>query len=361
MRRRAPLWTVLALGLTAMACGLPGPGTSENPPETTPSETAQSKATTAPAATSTPGDGQLPTDQGLPPEVEAYRVEVSSLSEAQAAALERITDLLADPQFDDDAWVGEVLAEADNLERVYAQATGMGPPPELTTFHETWLDGLADCAEAAGHLRTGAQETDTASLEQFGALVGTCAEKLDESTGLMNAYLAQSEEGPVGEEEETGAAPTTTPAPGEVGTVPGNPAPAGVPFVVEKFTLTVTETVRPANDMIQEGEGPFYEEPDPGNEYMLVRVSVTCTATAGEKCFATLQQFGLLGTGGGEYDAEPFITSLPGLYDGDRIEGGVTLEGWLPFQVPRQEADIVLVFQTLAVGAPPSIYLALPS
>ena len=142
MKRRAPLWTVLTLGLTAMACGLPGPGTTENPPESTPTETAQSKPTTAPAASSTLGDEQLPADLGLPPDVEVYRAAVASLSEAQAAALERITDLLSDPQFDDDAWVGEVMAEADNLEQAHSQAAGMGPPPELTIFHETWLDGL---------------------------------------------------------------------------------------------------------------------------------------------------------------------------------------------------------------------------
>jgi hypothetical protein len=149
-----------------------------------------------------------------------------------------------------------------------------------------------------------------------------------------------------------------TPEPPPVGTSRTNPAPLGYGLDVGDVTLAVQQTMRPANETIAAAEDFFYISPEPSSEYIMVWVSFTCNATGDETCIVTPFDFGLAGSSGIVHEPELFITEVPDLFEGGEVYGGVTLEGWLPFQVAQGETDLVLVFETWQVFGPAKVFLA---
>jgi hypothetical protein len=155
--------------------------------------------------------------------------------------------------------------------------------------------------------------------------------------------------------------PTSTPTPTEpppIGTSRTNPAPLGYGLNIGDITLSVREIMRPANEAIAAAEDFFYVPPEPDNEYVMVWVSFTCNATGDETCTVLPFGFGLTGSGGIVHEPDFFITEVPDLFEGGEVYGGVTLEGWIPFQVAQSETDLVLVFETWELFGPAKVFLA---
>ncbi len=160
--------------------------------------------------------------------------------------------------------------------------------------------------------------------------------------------------------ELTTPVPTNTPpSPVEVGTSRSNPVPVGSGVTVSDVVLVVGETIRPADELIATAEDFFYVPPEQSNEYVMVWVAVACNATDDTTCIVTpLFDFGLVGSSGIVRQTEFLLTQVPDLFQGGEVYGGVTLEGWLPFQVAQGETGLVLVYKTLQLFGPSEVFLA---
>ena len=95
--------------------------------------------------------------------------------------------------------------------------------------------------------------------------------------------------------------------------------------------VVVNEVTRPADHIVKRADG--YPTLDPGEEFALIDVSVTCRAPAGEGCNVTELNFSLSAASGAKYYPAfaMSFSGLPGLFDGGRIPSGSTWSGDLAF------------------------------
>jgi hypothetical protein len=149
--------------------------------------------------------------------------------------------------------------------------------------------------------------------------------------------------------------PRTFSAP--AGSALDNPAPPGTAIAVGDLEIQVTGVVRPADDIVA-GGNMFNPEPEPGNEMVLVTLSVTCQTEEDDTCaFAPSLDF-LLVSPQGVHRPEWLVTGLPNLLSGGEISSGETVSGDMLFEVGKGETGLVLVY-TESLGDEVA-YLGLP-
>ena len=139
--------------------------------------------------------------------------------------------------------------------------------------------------------------------------------------------------------------PTTRPTPtAELGTRRDNPAPVGSTVTVDDMELAVISILRPADSIVKAGN-MFNTEPEPGNEYIFVNVSVKCVKQSTETCSISTFNFKMVGSLGIKYDAEWFLTGVKGLLEDTDFYGGTQLTGDLAFIVGIDEQDLLLMYE----------------
>jgi hypothetical protein len=121
-------------------------------------------------------------------------------------------------------------------------------------------------------------------------------------------------------------APTATPGP--TGSAQSNPAPFGTPVSINNMTLKVTGLIRPADDLVAQGN-MFNAAPEAGKEYVFVNLSATCNRNANETCQINDFDFQIVGSGL--------------LEDGD-FDGGTTKTGSVAFIVEKSETNLILIY-----------------
>jgi hypothetical protein len=137
--------------------------------------------------------------------------------------------------------------------------------------------------------------------------------------------------------------PTAVPAP--AGSSRDNPAPIGAPFAAKEFSVVVHQVVRPADRIVAAGN-MFNAEPEAGEEYVKVVVSVTCTADSKSKCSVSPFDFKMYGTQGIVRDAKWMIAGVDGQLESTELLGGATLENKaLFFLVGADETGVVMEFE----------------
>lgn len=184
--------------------------------------------------------------------------------------------------------------------------------------------------------------------------VVTAPEDAEAAAESGDAEEADEAEEAATEEPEPTVEPTSTPP---VGTRRDNPAPVGSVILADDMEFTVLSVIRPADTIVKAGN-PYNSDPETGNEYMFVEVTVTCALDSVEKCNYNSFNFSLLGSSGVSIESEIFISGVENLLESAEFYGEATISGYIPFIVPIDETDILLVYEPFLFGD--TFYLALP-
>lgn len=146
---------------------------------------------------------------------------------------------------------------------------------------------------------------------------------------------------------------------GPAGSSLDHPAPPGTVVLAGDLEIQVIGTVRPADDIVAKG-GILNPRPGPGNEMMLVTVSITCRpAEEVETCaFVPVMEF-LLVSPIGVHRPEWLVVGLPDPLEGGEVQAGETVSGDMVFEVGEQEGGLVLVYSETFGGK--VAYLEIPS
>ncbi len=126
---------------------------------------------------------------------------------------------------------------------------------------------------------------------------------------------------------------------------PAPAAPIGISQQVGSLTLTVDNVIRPANHIAD--DATFYTQPEPGQEYLAVDITVTCNLPAEEACYLSSADFGASGAQGSSYMAEIMTTGIGRALEGGELKGGSSRSGYLFFQVNRDDSGLVMQYPRL--------------
>lgn len=131
---------------------------------------------------------------------------------------------------------------------------------------------------------------------------------------------------------------------GPAGSSLDHPAPPGTVVLAGDLEIQLVDTVRPADDIVAKG-GLLNPRPGPGNEMMLVNVSITCRpAEDVETCaFVPVLEF-LLVSPIGVHRPEWLVSGLPDPLEGGEVQAGETVSGDMVFEVGKGESRLVLVY-----------------
>jgi len=140
--------------------------------------------------------------------------------------------------------------------------------------------------------------------------------------------------------------PTATQSLPELGTSRANPAPLGVEIVQKNFNFIVNEVTRPADAIIKEGN-MFNSDPEPGNEFVMVQITIVCTKESSEKCNISPYDFTASGSVGIVRDANAFLAGVPNMLESTEFFGGATVTGKLVFEVGQDETNIIMTYEPL--------------
>jgi hypothetical protein len=139
------------------------------------------------------------------------------------------------------------------------------------------------------------------------------------------------------------------------GNTRSNPAPVGSSVLVEGMQFIVTGMVRPADSIVSKGNY-FNYKPATGEEWLFIKLSVTCKKTSDEHCVLSTNSFKALGSNGILIDGLG-AAGVDGLLQDTTFYGGANVTGNLSFVVTIGDKSILLVYQS-TLGD--SFYLALP-
>lgn len=145
---------------------------------------------------------------------------------------------------------------------------------------------------------------------------------------------------------------------GPAGSSLDHPAPPGTVVPVGDLEIRVIGAIRPADDVVAKSS-TLNPRPGPGNEMMLVTVSITCRpAEEVETCaFVPVMEF-LLVSPIGVHRPEWLVVGLPDPLEGGEVQAGETVSGDIVFEVGEQEGGLVLVYSEIFGGK--VVYLELP-
>ena len=137
----------------------------------------------------------------------------------------------------------------------------------------------------------------------------------------------------------------------------GDPAPAGTFVSIGTLAVAVTESVRPADSLV-ETENRFNAPAEPGNEYVMVNISVECHADQSDTCNINPVRFSLVGSQGIMYNDA--LVVIPNCLYYHEMYSGSTLSGWMCFQVDRSETGLMLVYEVVPTWGQGKAFLSLP-
>lgn len=174
---------------------------------------------------------------------------------------------------------------------------------------------------------------------------------------------SQADAAPAPTEQPT-RQPTPTPIPPTLppaGSSRDNPAPVGVPVEIGEFVVVVNEVVRPADQIVAAGN-MFNSEPEAGEEYVKVVVSITCAAILNDKCSVSPFNFEMYGSRGIIHKAEFMLAGIDGMLESTEMLKGAILENKsLFFLAGADETNLVMEFDAGVIFRfRASAYFAIP-
>ncbi|MBT3669015.1 MAG: hypothetical protein HON98_09785 [Chloroflexi bacterium] len=125
-----------------------------------------------------------------------------------------------------------------------------------------------------------------------------------------------------------------------------NPAPQGTQVVIDDISYEVISSIRPATDIVMAGD-EYNNKPFDSEEYILVGLEATCQKPSSEDCHFSLKYISLFGSYGEKRFREVFMNGVDGLMESADFKGGESIRGTLPFIIPNDESDLMLVVETV--------------
>ena len=134
-----------------------------------------------------------------------------------------------------------------------------------------------------------------------------------------------------------------------------NAAPFGTAIQIDDMSLSITEVVVPADDIVRDGS-LWNPTPEPASSYMLVGLAATCDLPPEASCRLSGLEFSLVDTAGIAHNPRLLIAGVPGKFEGSEFFGGATKSGYLIYVVNGDPGDYILKYEALLRG---EAYLAL--
>jgi hypothetical protein len=141
---------------------------------------------------------------------------------------------------------------------------------------------------------------------------------------------------------------TTAPLPTQtqrLGYTRSSPLPYGSVINTGGFTIQITEVVVPADAIVAAGN-MFNSTPDPGMEYVQIKVELICTRSSNMACSFSTIDFSLIDSGGVVHDY-PFVSGVANKLESGEFYGGATKSGYLFFTTPIGDRGLVLKYSEL--------------
>jgi hypothetical protein len=134
--------------------------------------------------------------------------------------------------------------------------------------------------------------------------------------------------------------------PNDVGLERENPAAFGETAVTDNWEVTVLEVVRgdAAAALVEAADEFFYEPPEAGIEYVLVRVRGHSIGTEDSAEWLDSSNFGMVGDQNVVYETPWLTVPHPG-FDYN-IYPGADVEGWVSLQAAEGEGGLVMTFES---------------
>jgi len=120
-----------------------------------------------------------------------------------------------------------------------------------------------------------------------------------------------------------------------------NPLPFATPHEVGDTHIRVNALYRDMTDEVL-AMNILNPRPDPGDEWLLVNVTMTCDRPPDVTCSTFGYNFDLVGRLGEIYD-QPFVSLIYDKFEGE-VFGGTSLSGNLGYLVAQADRDFVLLF-----------------
>jgi hypothetical protein len=132
-----------------------------------------------------------------------------------------------------------------------------------------------------------------------------------------------------------------------VGLSRANPYPVGQVVSVEDMTFEITGITRPA-DSIVAAANVFNTAAKDGQEYLFIKMKITCELPADDTCTFSLLNFSIVESDGSAYDAELFVADVADMLGDQDFAGGEVLEGNIAFIIHQAETDPVLMYESFS-------------
>ena len=138
---------------------------------------------------------------------------------------------------------------------------------------------------------------------------------------------------------------------GEVGKTRENPIPMGVEKNFGIMSFLITDSVRPADDIVASGN-QFNTKPEDTQEYLMVEAKSTCLKKTSEKCSFSPLEFKAVGYDGNVINVQFVVSGVSGQFDSGETFGGSIKAGRLFFLVPKGDPGVVIFYEPIFFGTP---------
>ena len=151
--------------------------------------------------------------------------------------------------------------------------------------------------------------------------------------------------------------PTATVTSGPRGVTRDQPHPIDAVIDISgDMKVSIVEVVRPANDVVQQGN-MFNDTPVPNQEYIMVKLHVECVKSSNDKCTFDRYEFKTVGADGQVRD-QASVAGVPGEFESyAEFFGGSSLDGNIVFVATQNDPNVVLFYEPFLFGDP--VYIAL--
>lgn len=142
--------------------------------------------TVRPSSTPRPTEESAPTEEGLTAEDRAAIVEMGTHVTALGEALGKIGELSQSYNPTNDEWKFAMVAQIVTIQQAHKDIEALEVPPAVERFKALTLEATTDCDAAMDKLISGLDQSSVSDLEEAGALMGSCGEKIAPAMEELN-------------------------------------------------------------------------------------------------------------------------------------------------------------------------------
>lgn len=124
---------------------------------------------------------------------DTYALQMAGSVHALQGALDKLSLLLAEPHYFDDAWKSEAVNLATLVELGYRQLEGLAPPEAEQRQHAEAVQALQDCETLTVYVFQGINNLDKGPFDEVKERVNFCRTKLDVATRAPGSVESQSQ------------------------------------------------------------------------------------------------------------------------------------------------------------------------